>query len=625
MMRFRRGLLWLAAVVLAISLTACGDDDDDDNNGIPPGDAGDVVEDVGDAGDVPDDADQDVGDVTPDAPDAPDASDASDAPDAPDVPDADPGVEPDPAADATITDVIGGTTDVTIEQVAVTYTKPSFGGDSAGFFIQASQDGPALFVSIDSTTTTPPVNAGDIVTFDVVAVDTDAGGRTEITEIANLEVLDTGYDVSNLVQNVTDATDLVSALDTYSQELVTADVEIVGDFEGAGSGFVGAPVDTTGVTGNEDLVLRVPTDLQDELGLINGCTLTVGPSPLWRFFGTAQLSIWDVADASNINCPAASVLEVFATDANTVDVRFSRPIDATSITDASTQFTITPSLSITGASVDGSLVTLTTLDQDGGETYTLTVADTVDDIGGNGVDPANNSGTFFGFVPPAEVVINEVNANISGGCDMVELRVTSGGSLDGFQLWERTVSVASFSAGFTVATNDIIVVHFDQGDSNCNPGGAVSEDADIAQQPVSGFPANYDNAWDWWTQDSGITATNNVLTLYDLAGNIEDAVFLVDTTDCTGYDTAGGTEDQADVVGDAGAWVPLTGTPPAGDVWSNEEFCNAAVPGLDSTTSNANGVTIQRIDDTDDNNRDDWTASPAASSWATINTGQTDF
>ena len=616
-MMCRRGLTWFFAAMLALSLTACSDDDDNDNNGQPTMDAGDVT-DVADAEDDVSDAQDDVSDAADAEDDATDVTDATDTQDTADAPD---DGAPDPDAATQIADVLDGNTG-TISGAAVTYVRMSFGSDDPGFFVQATQDGPAIFVAIDPTDpdgSEVDLEQGDIITFDATATET-ANGITYVTEIANLVEEASNYDVTPLTQNVTDNADWVTNLDNYTSELLLADVEITGEFDFAGSGFLAAQVDTSAITENENLVLRIPELIQDQLGLHNGCSLTVGPTPLWRFNETAQLSVWNLADVSNVTCEATELQEAVALSDTEVELTFDRNIDPASIaTDASTQFTITPSLDVTGATVDGNTVTLTTAQQDGGTEYSVEVADTVEDIFGAGIDAANNTAVFFGFVPPAAAVISEVNANIDGGCDMVELRITQDGSLDGFQLWERTSAAASFSAGFTVEAGDIVVVHFDHNDTNCNPGGAVSENASITGQPESTYASNYDTAWDWWTQDTGITATDNVLTLYDSAGNIVDAVFLADDATCGGRDTlaAGGTEDQAAVVAAAGEWALPDGTQPAD--WIGTNFCSNAVLGLGSTGADASGTSIQRTDDTDDDNVTDWTESPATSTWGEVN------
>ena len=184
-------------------------------------------------------------------------------------------------------------------------------------------------------------------------------------------------------------------------------------------------------------------------------------------------------------------------------------------------------LTAVDAVVSGRSVTITTAAQLPGQIYTVTVDNTVTDKLGSALG-IPDAAQFTGFSMPAVVLISEVNANITSGCDLVELRVISGGSMSGFQLFERITSVITFS-GLAVESGDIVVVHFDLTDGSCYgvppPSG---ETISVDQHPSTSFSTNYDTAWDWYSTDSGITGTDNVLTLYDGHGIVLDAVFLSD-------------------------------------------------------------------------------------------------
>lgn len=99
-----------------------------------------------------------------------------------------------------------------------------------------------------------------------------------------------------------------------------------------------------------------------------------------------------------------------ATDANTIQVFFSRPLNAASIIPGGTQFTINNSLNVTAASVNGSIVTLTTSAQIPGADYTVTVdASTVRDINLDLIDATANTASFTGHAGAIGLVINEVD------------------------------------------------------------------------------------------------------------------------------------------------------------------------------------------------------------------------
>jgi len=233
---------------------------------------------------------------------------------------------------------------------------------------------------------------------------------------------------------------------------------------------------------------------------------------------------------------------------------------------------------------------------------------------------APNDAMFSGFVTPAVLRLNEFNANITGGCDLIELRVISGGTTAGIIVRERTGNTGSGELNdtlpaITVAKNDIIVVHMNSGSATCNPGGATQETTSITEQPAVSFAGNYDTAWDVWAADAGLSATDNVLTVLDATGAISDAVFASD--DPAGLSTSTPTEDAAAAVGAANQWSPAMAT------YIDTVFRVNAVDDLNATGTTATGNSIQRLDNTDDNNKADWTTGAGvASTWGLINAGQ---
>jgi hypothetical protein len=287
-----------------------------------------------------------------------------------------------------------GTVNLPIEGAFVTYIKPQFGNDLAGFTIQAEQLGPALFIAVDPTTLTPEPAVGDEVTFDIVELDTLYEQRRAI-QIANFAVDSSGNDVSGLVQDVSDATDLVSSLPDYSTELIAATVTVQTETGFAGTGYLSAEVDTTAVSGNADLLLRVPEQLDDLLNLQPTCVAEIIGTPLWRFNQQAQISAWTTADIVLTSCPAPQVVSAIATADDTVVVSFNRAMDPNNVAD--TDFSFDQGLTASAVTVDGTQVIVTTSTQSVGTVYTVTVADTALDIAGGGVDQAANTADFAAF------------------------------------------------------------------------------------------------------------------------------------------------------------------------------------------------------------------------------------
>lgn len=304
--------LTLLAAITALTAVGCGDDDGDDGTPVdmgtdmttPPVDMGGI--DMGD-----DDEDMGGDDVDMGGDDTDMGGDDTDM----FVPDPGGGAATSAQIQAVI-DAADGDVTLMIEDAVVSFTKLSFGSgvDDAGFFVQAEQMGPALYVAIDPSTLTPPVEAGDVIDFQVTTKSTNAG--IPFAEVIDSYAQDsTGNDTSFLVQDVT-AVDLVTDLDDYTSELVSITGATIEDTFGfAGSGFGGAQITTTGVaTATSDFRLRVPDDVRTGGNLGIGCTVDVGPSPMWRFNASAQPSAWDPADFSVTACPAPEAGDIVVTE-----------------------------------------------------------------------------------------------------------------------------------------------------------------------------------------------------------------------------------------------------------------------------------------------------------------------
>ncbi len=234
---------------------------------------------------------------------------------------------------------------------------------------------------------------------------------------------------------------------------------------------------------------------------------------------------------------------------------------------------------------------------------------------------AGNACAWLGACAP-NLRINEINANITSGCDLVELRVLAGGNLQNFSLDDRDAALLTFES-VVVQTGDLVVVHVNGGGGGpCNPDGCPDETVSQNQFPTASCLENYDTAWDWHSTDSGLASTSNVLTLYRPDGSIVDAVLLVDSAASSTVATV--SETQAAIVAAAGEWENIGGgTPPGGYV--DVDFSANAVNSLIGSSTNASGTSIQRLDDQDANDKNDWTTgSGQASTFGLPNGGQSD-
>lgn len=553
----------------------------------------------------------------------PDGAPADARPDAP--PDAPPDASSESIASMQIAAVraaADGVVDLPVTNVTVTYLKPagaSMTNDPAGFTIQAEQAGPAIFVAVDPLTTVPPLVRGDVISFRATEVATVAGQK-RVTMIADLMRHSQGANYSALAQNITNATDVVSMIDNYDSELIDVTATIAGNFGFAGSGFSSAQIDTAGITGNMDYLIRVPDTLVDAIDMVPTCTVTLTDTPVGRFNADVQLAAFTESDLALTGCPAPTVVSAVALSAVSVRVTFSRNIAMGSVMADGSQFTFDNGLTATAAVVNGRTVTVTTSAQTIGTTYTVTVANTVTDLQGTALGTPNTA-MFSGFSPPATLRINEVNVNIGGGCDLIELRVIGSGALAGLRVQDAGGMDFALPS-LNVVTNDIIVIHLDSNDTtNCNINASVNETL-VAGQPAAAFPRNYDLAYDFFSTTAGLTATDNVITIVDANDAILDAV-LIDGDDGASNVAS---ETAAAAVAAAMQWQINGGGTPAGGFVDADFTAHAVVDSNSGLTAanpptGANSESLRRIDDTDENEKADW--AQGANSWGLINAGQT--
>ena len=447
----------LALVCAGSVLYACGDDPgtspDPTDSGTP------VVDAAKDRTTPPQDARSDAPiadggrDVTADAPDA-NLSPASQQ------------IQAVRTAATAVTDAgtDGGAVNLPIDSAFVTYVRPAVGADPAGFFIQAEQNGPAIFVAVDPTTLTPVPVPGDEVSFKATGVLNVASLR-EVVTLTNFTRVSQGKALSSLLQDLTAATDVVTGLDRYESEYVKLSATVATDFVAAGAGSVGAQVTTTGITAaSANLRVRLPQTVQEGLDVAAACTFTL-TGPMWRFTSAAQPSGFVDADISALVCKAPKVAAAAATNLTTVVVTFDRKIAPASLLADGSQFTLNGGLTVSAAALTGPKeVTLTTSTQVSATPYTVTVAATLQDTLTKGIDATAKTANFLGYVTPAVVRLDELNPAIAGGADLIELRVVTSGNLLGITLEENLVNNKAILAtlpNLAVVADDLVVVHLD--------------------------------------------------------------------------------------------------------------------------------------------------------------------
>jgi hypothetical protein len=468
-----------------------------------------------------------------------------------------------------------------VEDVFVTYLRPAVPGeqfDPAGFFVQADPTGPALFVAVDPAALSPSPAVGDKVSFTVTAVDLGNGFHMA-TQITGLSKSSSGNSLTSLVQDLTNTTDIVSAVGNYESELSKETMTITGNFASSGPGYVAANATTPGVTtAGTKLKLRLPIGVRADLNLSNGCVVAVGPTPFYRFNTNAEPSGWVDGDLTVTSCPAPQVVDARATDATHVVVTFDRGLDMTTVVVGN--FAIADagaaSLAVSAASLTTpTQVTLTTASQGQGTLYTVTVTG-VKDTMMQLIDPAHNTARFHGFGPSATVIINEFTPGITNGFDLLELKALTAGNVSGFTLQQgfANPTILATLPDQVVAANDILVLHI-------QPSPSPAPTNEIATKAECTAPSCYSTAWD----SNGVADIGNsarVLTIRDAANTVQDGVaFYNKTADASATFVA---EMQA--LHDAGFWVCATATCAAADATRSNGAGNSAAGKSVKRTSN---------------------------------------
>jgi hypothetical protein len=514
---------------------------------------------------------------------------------------------------------------IPVEDVFVTYLRPEVSGetdDPPGFYVQADMNGPALFVRIDPTTLTPAPKVGDLVRFTVTGASKDAGGTRQATSLMDWTVESSSHSLMSLLQDLSSATDLATAIDNYESELTRINGVVAGPFGSSGAGYVQATLDTAGVPTGAKVKLRLPIGLRDQLDVAQGCTVTVGPTPLGRFNTTVQPSAWVTSDIQLSTCPQMQVVSALATDSTHVAVTFDHFVEPGSLVASGGQFSFDNGLTVdnsggTGAVLSApNVVMVTTSSQSGSTVYTVTVGTTLNDLR-QALDPAHNTAIFAGFTPPATLIINEYNPNISGSQDLVELLATNGGSVAGFTLYmdfstAKRQHLADLPTNLVVTTGDFLLVHLNP---PASPSPAPTTEFNIGNpspspQAQCTFSTCSLTAWDVAANDNqGLSyKSRRLITLVGPNGNVVDAVAY---TGESGGSAGNGAELQAAI--DGGFWTTACNSSPCADNTTmglqSSGFDTSAfdlVPSPSPIGTTVAGVSAQRTTSIAHSGKTDW-------------------
>ena len=383
-----------------------------------------------------------------------------------------------------------GALSMPINDAIVTYVTPATGNDPAGFFIEAEQKGPAIFVAVDPQTLAPVPVPGDQVSFTVTSAAVVSGVH-EVTALTGFTRTAQNVSLAALLRDVGSATDLVTNLAAYESEYVTLVASVKTSFAASGAGFVAAQIETTGLTGNAalNLRLRTPQATKTALAVDVSCNVTL-VGVMWRFGGVAMPAGWFTADFSSLTCAPPKVKSALATSDNSVVVTFDRDIDGTSLASDGSQFTFDQGLTSSAASQSATnQITVATSTQAQNTTYKVTVASSLLDILAKGIDSNANFASFSSFSSVGTLQLNEVNPNITSSLDLVELLALTSGNINGITLEQDigTKTVLATMPNITVAKGDLVVVHL---------GSTTTATTETSTQDDCTDASCYAGAWD---------------------------------------------------------------------------------------------------------------------------------
>jgi hypothetical protein len=322
--------------------------------------------------------------------------------------------------------------------------------------------------------------------------------------------------------------DLPSVVAGFEAELITLTGTVSGAFVTAGTGHSQAPLVTAGVPEGSptafNLRLRVVDSVREQLDLTPGCTVNL-VSPLWLFGSTTQPSVWAPEQVTSQSCPGPRVASVQAFDSGTVIVRFDRNLDPASVLSNGSQFSI-PGLTVSNAlAIASREVWVSTSTQTPRGSYTVTVASTVRDTAGTGMDAMGNAGNFRGWVAPAVLRITEIAPSVANNRDLVELHVLQGGSVEGMTFMEASNGTPLATLpDVSVATGDLLIIHLNPDPMTAGVDAPGSETLGRTQYPQGQYGSNYDTAWDFHGGTTGISSGNRVFRIRDPLGNTQDAI-----------------------------------------------------------------------------------------------------
>ncbi|MBX3723862.1 MAG: Ig-like domain-containing protein [Turneriella sp.] len=303
------------------------------------------------------------------------------------------------------------------------------------FFVQAGATGPGIFVRDTSHKASDlGLQVGDVVCM-TFAARSDYNNLQQISSITAIKKSTGGNSIS--AQNVTAAvTD-----DSYEAELVS----VTGTLTTKSSSLSGGGYNHTFTYAGGTFTLREMDGSGKLTSFSQGQSLQV-ITPMTQFGSGYQLyidnAVGTITESTSGNFNVSSATAASATSVTLVFNNAPTAATATNIAN----YAGNNGLTISGASLSGVTVTLTTSTQTAGQSYTITVSNVLRNA--DNATLTTNTGVFSGYVPAAsfttgQVVINEVHiAPASASEEYVELYNTTASpiSLNGATIWYKSAA-----------------------------------------------------------------------------------------------------------------------------------------------------------------------------------------
>jgi hypothetical protein len=234
--------------------------------------------------------------------------------------------------------------------------------------------------------------------------------------------------------------------DDLQSELIALDGVLEGGFGFAGSGHSATKLVTAGVPSPSDLDLRVPDDVLAGVAadtLLEGCAVRVA-AIAWRYADSIQVGVHRPGDLEPYDCGPLQVLATYPLTSTRLAIVADRAIDPASVAASGNNFTVASgALTISGATVEGNRIVLTTSVQTPDASYSIDVDDQVTDYVGTALTGAPVTVTFSGYNANATVLISEVTDH-PGATNARYLELYNGSNND---VWLSGWEVARYSNG----------------------------------------------------------------------------------------------------------------------------------------------------------------------------------